>query len=215
MNAKSQSYRAWIALALACLVLAGGRLWADESPWYVAARFGEASAEAQFGTRHPKLVDDEASSAAVELGYEINRYLAVEAGYQDLGSQAGWGSPCLQTDDACIERLATLGLCAVGFECTEVLVALDAEISGLSLALVPRLPLGDRLSLRGKVGLMAWDSDVSTRTDFGPDERFSGEDLLLGVGLHYRFPNGLGVLLQHEQLDLDAGSSSLGLSWGF
>ena len=146
MTPQMKSRRVWIVLGTVCLVLAGGRLWASESPWYVAARLGESSAEARFGSRHPKWVDDEASAVAVEVGYEVNRYLAVEAGVHDLGNHQGFGSPCRQTDDACIERLATLGLCAEGFECTEVLTALDAEIEGLSLALVPSWPLGDRVS---------------------------------------------------------------------
>jgi len=214
MTPQTKLRRVWTVLGAVCLVLAGGRLRAEESPWYVAARLGEASIEAQFGARHAKAIDDEAGSAAVDVGYRVNRYLAVEAGYLDLGSHAGRGSPCLQTDDACIERLAALGLCVEGFECTEVVAALEAEISGLSLALVPSWPIGERLSLRGKVGLMAWDADVAAR-GFGVEERFSSEELLTGVGLEYQFPGGLGILLQHEEVDLDASSTSLGLSWRF
>lgn len=214
MTPQTKTRRVWTVVGAVCLVLAGGRLCAADSPWYVAARFGEASAEARFGTRHPKRVDDKAGSAAAELGYRVNRYVAVEAGYHDLGSHTGFGSPCLQTDDACIERLAGLGLCVEGFECTEVLTALDAEISGFSLALVPSWALGERLSLRGKVGLLAWDSNVSTR-GFGQPESFSGEEIVAGIGLQYSLPSGLGVLLQHEELDLDLGVTSLGLSWEF
>ena len=95
-----------------------------------------------------------------------------------------------------------------------MLTALEAEVSGLSLALVPSWPLADRLSLRGKVGLLAWDADVNAR-GFGVDERFSGEDLLTGIGLEYEFPGGLGLLLEHQEVDLGVGSTSLGLSWQF
>ena len=201
-------------LGVTCLVLGGGQLWAGESPWYVAARFGESRAETQFGARHAKHIDDQASSAAIDLGYELNRYLAVEAGYEDLGRHAGWGSPCLQSDDACIERLAAFDLCVEGFECTEVLAALDAEISGFSLALVPRWPLGERLSLRAKLGVIAWDGDV-TAVGFGVHERFSGEELITGIGLQYDLPGGLGVRMQHDELDLGTGTTSVGVSWRF
>lgn len=214
MSPLNRPFRFWPVLAAASLVLGGGHLWAGESPWYVAARVGEASAEARLGARHPQSIDDEAASAAVDLGYRVNRYLAVEAGYQDLGSHSGFGSPCRQSDDSCIERLAGLGLCVEGSECAEIVTALDADLSGLSLALVPTLPLGERLSLRGKVGLIAWDGDVAAPR-FGAIERFSGEDLVLGVGLEYGFPGGLGLQLQHEELDLDAAATTLGLRWRF
>ncbi len=203
-----------LLLATACLVLAAGRLQAGESPWYVAARFGESSAEAQLGQRHPQRVDDEASTASIELGHEVNRYLAVEAGYHDLGSHAGVGSPCRQNSDCFIERLAALGLCAEGFDCTEIAILIDVEISGLSLALVPRLPLGERLSLRGKLGILSWDGEV-TAASLGTIERFSGENLVAGVGLEYSFPSGLGILAQHEELDLDGGATSIGMRWRF
>ena len=212
-------------ITLAGLVLAGGQAWAGESPWYVAARFGESSVDARLGSRHPKRLDDAANAAVVEVGYAVNRFLAVEFGYHDLGRHAGWGSPCVQTDDACIERLAALELCVEGFDCSEVLVGLEGNVDGFSLALVPIWPLGDRLSLRGKAGLIGWDADVaiapgsffvaagSPFTRRG--ELFSSEDLLAGLGLHYSFPNGLGLQLQHETFDLDAGTTSFGVSWRF
>jgi hypothetical protein len=215
MSLRNGCVRFSTVIGLVCLVLAGGQAWADDSPWYVATRFGESSAEVQFGSRHAKWVDDEANTMAVDLGYEVNRYLAIEAGYLDLGSHGGWGSVCRQSDEACIERLITFGLCIEGSECSpEVLAAQEAEISGFSLALVPGWPLGERFALRGKLGLIAWDSDV-TALGFGVTERFSGEELLTGIGLEYSLPSGLGVLLEHEELDLDASSTSLGLSWRF
>ncbi len=214
MSPPNRQFRFWTVLSTAFLVLGGGQLWAEESPWYVAARFGESSVDAQLGARFTQQINDEAGTAAVDVGYEINRYLAVEAGYQDLGSHAGFGSPCRQTDDNCPELLATFDLCAEGFACTEVLAALDAEISGFSLALVPSLPLGDRVSLRGKVGMIAWDGDVAAPS-FGFRDDFSGEELLTGIGLEYSFPTGLGLLLQHEEMDFDVGATSFGLSWRF
>lgn len=212
-------------ITFAALVLAGGQLSAGDSPWYAAARLGDSSVDARLGTRHTQLIDDQDSSTAFDVGYTINRYLAVELGYQDLGTHSGFGSPCLQSDDNCPERLASTGLCVEGTECTEVLVTLGARVDGLSIALVPSWPLARGLSLRGKAGLIAWDTDV----DFGrpfviravagdttrTGEPFSGRDLLAGLGLRYDFPSGVGVLLQHESFDLDAQTTSLGVAWRF
>ena len=224
MTSYRRHARLSIVIAFAGLVLAGGQAQAGDSPWYAAVRLGDAGVDTLLGARHPKRIDDRDTALAIDVGYTINRFLAVELGYQDLGNHGGFGSPCLQTDDACIERLAALGLCAEGTECTEVLVTLGAAVDGLSLALVPSWPISERLSLRGKAGLIAWDADVAVETGFvlagasrttANGELFSDRDLLAGVGLQYSFPNGLGVLIQHESFDLDAETTSLGLSWRF
>lgn len=225
MSPKTKDLRIWIVVGTVCLVLGGGQLWAGESPWYVAARFGDSRVDATLGDRHPQRIDDEAGAAAVEVGYVVNRYLAVELGYLDLGSHGGFGSPCVQTDVNCPERLA-LELCVQGTECAEILSALEADVDGFSLALVPSWPISDRFIVRGKAGLIAWDADVTAgrilviRSTSGireprSGELFSSSDLLAGLGVHYSFPNGIGLLLQHDTFDLDAGSTTLGVSWRF
>jgi hypothetical protein len=107
MSPQRKLRRGWTVLGAVCLVLAGGQLWADESPWYVAARFGESSTEAQFGSRHPKQIDDEAGAVAVGAGYEVNRYLAVEAGFHDLGRTSTLRSPASRCPWCRAGRLAT------------------------------------------------------------------------------------------------------------
>lgn len=225
MTPQAVQSRIVTVIAFVGLVLGGGQARAGDSPWYVTARLGETSVDALLGSGPFKRLDDRATAAAIDVGYAINRHLAVELGYQDLGSHAGFGSPCPQGDDRCIERLATLGLCAEGFDCTRVVADLEGEVDGISLALVPIWPLGERLSLRGKAGVIAWDADVAvTRGQLFVDsasrvtregELFSSRDLLAGLGLEYSFPNGLGLLLQHETFDLDADTTSLGVSWRF
>lgn len=214
----------WTVIAVACVVLCGGQLQADESPWYVAARLGDAAVDARLGAQPTNRIDDQATVGVVEVGYSLNRYLAVELGYQDLGSYAGFASPCPRGEEGCVERLASLGLCVEGFDCTEVRPTLSAEVDGISVALLPIWPISERLSLRGKAGLIAWDTDVTVERGFvttaasrtTPDgELFSSRDLLAGLGLQYNFPRGLGLLLQHETFDLDARTTSLGVSWRF
>lgn len=212
-------------IAFAALVLATGQLWAGDSPWYAAARFGESRVDAELGSRQPRRFDDSDAATAVEVGYTLNRHLAVELGYQHLGSHAGFGSPCPQSVDSCVERLAALELCAEGFDCARAVNTLSADVDGVSLALVPSWPLTRGLSLRAKAGLIAWDTDVvvergflvpaSTSRTTARGELFSDRDLIAGLGLRYDFPSGLGLLLQHETFQLDAETTSLGLSWRF
>jgi opacity protein-like surface antigen len=203
------------------LVAGGDSLRADESGWQVGLELGRSSLENSFGERHIKRFDDEAGASSVEIGYFFNRYLAVEAGYHDLGSFAGAGSPCPDYVDACIESLAAQpqGLCVEGAPCVEVLAPIEAEVTGWSLAVVPSWPFTERFSAFAKVGAIAWDTDLSSElvvTARGRQfESFSSTDLLAGIGLSYRFGNSLGAVAEYRRLDLDLASTSLGLSWRF
>jgi len=38
---------------------------------------------------------------------------------------------------------------------------------------------------------------------------------LIGVGLQFDFPSGFGLLLQHDEFDLDVSTTVLGVSWRF
>ncbi len=202
-------------LAIACLVLVVGRVSAADSPWFVGAKLGQAHSEARFGARHPQSIDDEAETGALEGGYILNRYLAVQVGYHDLGSYRGVGSPCPQNVDSCIERLAALGLCVEDSECAEIAILIAGELSGFSVALVPSWPLGNRFTVQGKVGLLSWRADIIGSGGFGRIEGFSGEDVLAGLGLRYDVSRRLGLLIEYEEVDLDLSSTSIGMRWRF
>lgn len=207
------------AFLFIALLLGATQLSAGESRWYVESRLGQTDLEAQFGTRWPKFFDGEHAGASIEAGYSLNRYLGVQVGYHDLGEYTGFGVPCREDEDICF---ATLGdtlassteLCA-DLPCDFAPVALSAEVSGLSLSVVPRYPFNDRVSVYGKLGVIDWDSDVAEVFDSRPIQRYSDRDLLTGIGVQYTFPKGLGILAEYQHLDLDAGSTSLGASWRF
>jgi hypothetical protein len=181
----------------------------------VAAGWGQAEVEARLGSRHPRVVEDDDAVAAVIAGYEVHRYLAVQVSYRDLGSFSGFGAPCAQDVEACIERLAELGLCVEGSECAEVLLGLETKLTSVGLALIPQWRVSDRLSMRGKVGVVAWDSEIHGPAGFGRIESLSGDGLVLGVGVLYELASGLGVLLEYDEVDLDLSSAVVGVSWRF
>ena len=220
----SRSKSVWFgasALVAAVLVGGGDPLAADDKGWQVDLKLGRSSLESSFGGRHSKWFDDQADASSAEVGYFFNRYLGIEAGYHDLGSFAGAGSPCPDEVDVCIESLAAQPhtLCVEGAPCVEVLAPIEAEVTGWSVAVVPRWPFTGRFSAFAKVGAIAWDTDLSSElavTARGRQfESFSSTDLLAGIGLSYRFGSGLGAVAEHRRLDLDLASTSLGLSWRF
>ena len=201
------------ASGLVASVAAASPVSAGDSSWYAEVKLGQSSLDAEFGERHVKFFNDgSAAAASVEGGYAFNRYLAVQAGYHELGEYQGTGSGCPDNVDACVERLA---LCAEGTECVEVLVPLEATASGLSLSMVPRWPVSDRFSIFGKLGVIDWDVDVSGGFSNERIEGFSDRVLLTGIGVRYDFPTGLSAVLEYQHLDFDSDSTSLGVGWHF
>ncbi|MCP4204601.1 MAG: outer membrane beta-barrel protein [bacterium] len=189
----------------------------EAAQWYVDARLGEADVAANLGSRHIKRFDSTDTTRSLGIGYRITDYVALELGLHDFGEAQGFGSPCPDNVDACIERFAleTLGLCVEGTECTEVLAPLSADLTGFSLAVVPRWPVTDRVALFGKLGWIDWEADISGLFFGGTRETFSDGELLAGAGVRYDLESGLGVLLEYEQFDLDLDRFSLGLGWAF
>lgn len=215
--AKTISFFRFLSLA----VLVSTAVEAGESRWYVQGTVGQAGLDGSFGPRFQKVFDDEEVSATLGVGYSLNPYLAVEAGYHDLGSHAGFGSPCPVGVDVCIERLVDLGLCVAGSaDCVDtlVLIPVEADLTGWSLSAVPSWRFSDRFSVYGRVGIIDWESDVSSNFPSIPNatiDTFSDQELLTGIGFRYGFPSGLGLLLEYEQFDLDVVSTHVGVHWRF
>lgn len=174
-------------------------LAAGDSPWYLQGKLGQASVQTDFDAADLGFTFDSTESAStVEVGYSLHRFFDVQAGYRDLGRFDGIPTPCPD-----------------GQACPLILtIPVQADVSALSLAAVPRWPVNERFSVFGKLGVLDWDADLSP-TFSGPTfESFSGRDLLAGVGAQYVFPKGFGVLLEYETSDL-ADDVSLGASWRF
>lgn len=207
---------------LASVLVGGGTpLAADQAGWQVDLKYGRSSLEDAFGKRFVKSFDDEADASSVEVGYFFNEYVGVQIGYHDLGTFDGSGSPCPDDVDACIEALSEeiLALCVDVAPCVTVVAPIEAEVTGWSLAVVPSWPVTERFSAFGKLGVLEWDTDLSSGLQFTPRggtfESFSNTDLLTGVGLSYRFGENLGALVEYRRLDLDLASASLGITWRF
>ena len=187
------------AFALLAIAIAAQPAAAGDSRWYLNGQFGQSSYRASVEGRWGFDGDDE--SATAELGVTVNPYLAIEAGYHDLGEFAGIGSPCPRDAEVC----------------TAVVVPVEADVSGVSLAAVPRWAVSPRLSLYGKLGVIDWSSDIRITKPFREHEidSLSGEDLLAALGARWELRDGLGVGLEYRELGFDLESASVGLSYRF
>jgi len=142
--------------------------------------------------------DLKGSGTAWEIigGWEINRYLAIEASYIDAGN----------IND-------TLSIDGIGD------VKLKADTNALTASVVGSLPLSDRFSVFGRAGLMHWKSKQSVHA-LGESESlgdFDGDDPIFGVGAAFEIETAL-VRLEYRIADLDDSDLSLlslGIVWRF
>jgi OOP family OmpA-OmpF porin len=113
-------------------------------------------------------------------GKQMNRYLALEAGYYKLGK---FGFDAITTDGA---------------------LSGDTGLRGFNLDLVGQLPLSERFSVIGRVGA----AYTTARTEFtgnrlnavtAPHSRQSKLGPKLGMGLEYKFSEALALRGEYER----------------
>lgn len=122
--------------------------------------------------------DDSDTSWSIFAGYSFSRYFSVEAGYVDLGVReyrsSGTADPLGPVDSAPVTFNA------------------DFEASGLTLAGIGRLPLGEKLDLHASVGVLFASSEVRTAATVGANSGNSrasahSRELFLSAGTAYNF----------------------------
>lgn len=193
---------AWIGMALA------GNAAASESGPYVSASLGRAEMRNKSGLGSgPSVVDEDKddSSWTLNLGYRINRHLALDLGYVDLGkAEADLSTPALITGRR----------------------SFAAE--GATIALVGMVPIG-RWEPYVKAGMLF--SKTDSRFDgqfFGNSISFQShehtEDPFYGAGLRTRLTKPLQIYLDVTYFDKVGGNmtgpasylnTSAGVLWQF
>lgn len=165
--------------------------------WYGGANVGRSSAKIDDDRISSGLAAGGASSisitnndrdAAYKIfgGYQFNRNFAIEGGYFDLGK--------------------------FGFTATTVPAGTlrgDIKLRGLNLDLVGTLPITEKFSAIGRVGMnyaRAKDSFSSTGAVTAPtnlNPRKSDANYKLGVGLQYAFTDALAMRVEAERYRID------------
>lgn len=183
------------ATVAAALALAASQASAQA---YLGGSIGQSDIDEQIttGLITGGSVDGKDSAFKFFGGYMFNRHFGLEAAYVDLGELSYSGN--------------FLGTPVTGG---------TVELSGVSVSALGAVPIGERFSIFGKIGLFMWDAEARDTTGGLPfSASDEGTDLAFGVGLGYHFTPHLGVRAEWEMLTTDDADSSLlsvGLLWRF
>lgn len=186
-----------IGLITASTAMAGG------NSWYVLGAAGQASNDTSKSEMDALLVSvggtgfastyEKPTMYKLQLGYEINKNLAVEGGY--VGSNNA-------------TYTATGGNLAGP-------ISVSADYSGWNLAAVGIAPINDKFSLLGRLGV----ADIKVKgTVTGPGGTASASgskaDFLVGVGMKYDITSTVFTRLDLDSYKFgDSASSSRGSVW--
>lgn len=199
MRSRSAAITLSVALTAAALVVPTGAR-AHDTGLYLSLKLGTTDVDASFGDAFDAVAEGDDDSRTVELGYRWSRFWALQAGYHDLGRVPGFGDPCDPQAEVC----------------AAVVVPVEAETKAYSLSIVPQLPLGRRLSIFGKVGLVALESEVRGRDAVAElFEKISEEDVIWGIGLRLGLLGPLQLFYEYEGIGEDFETQAFGATWQF
>jgi OOP family OmpA-OmpF porin len=203
------------ALGLVGCVVMSSAFAADDTFWYVGGNIGQSRAKIDDARITPLLpgatISDDNKGNAFKLfgGYQFNRNFAVEGGYFNLGE--------------------------FGYTATTAAPALAAtlngkiKLQGLNLDAVGMLPLGDKFSVFGRVGMQyaqakdTFTSSGAAPTPANPNPSKNALNYKVGVGAQYDFNQSLGMRIEAERFRIndavgnngDINMYSLGLVYRF
>ena len=176
----------------ACAIIGGATLHAQDRGWYVGANLGQSHANidnpgivrglAGVGFATTAIRDGATDMGGkLFLGYELNRYFALEGGLNYLG-----------------QFRYTADVLPAGT------MAGNAVLRGLNFDAVVKLPLGNRFSLFGRVGAnYAQAQDTFTGTGkvvvMVPNPSQSGLDYKFGGGLEFKVNRRVALRLENER----------------
>ena len=83
------------------------------------------------------------------------------------------------------------------------------DVTGMALAGVAAMPVGEQLEVFGKAGVMKWTDESVAGIDR------SDSDMLLGIGASYIMDNNWGIRGEYETVDgdIDASMYSIGATF--
>ena len=191
-----------LLLALAASLVLALPASSQDRGFYISAKRGSTDVDAEYGDTFRQALGGDLDSDAYELGYRFGKLWGVQAGYHDLGSVPGIGSPCPQSDLTCLAELGPI----------------RAEVEAYSAAFVLQYPIGFGLTAFGKTGLVFSDAEIRSIGDGGAEDfvgSFSEQDVIFGLGLRLNLLSRLQVFGEWESFGGDFETVSFGLTWQF
>lgn len=177
--------------ATPALAAEGNAGWA--TGFYATASVGQARADNETletleGAVTGFSVDDTDTGYSAGIGYEFNKYVAIEAGYVNLGEASGTYSDGAGS------------------------ITGSGEGTGFYFGPKLSLPITDAFSVFGKIGLFAWDLDAKASGTGAyaiptTTANYDGTDIYFGLGLAYNITETLGVKAEWTRYNLDADGS--------
>lgn len=197
-----------LALMTAAGLVCATTVFADDEGWYVYGAVGQTTGNSDQSTLDNALTSVGAvgfsSSLStptiynLDVGYQVSKYFAVEGGYLGATSEnynAAGGN--LLDPVTASAKVTGWTLVAVG------ILPLDDQFNFMGL------PLPDRFSLLGKIGV-AGIKDTATVT--GPNGTASVDgtknDLTYGIGLKYDFDDATSMRLCLDSYSVGASTAS-------
>jgi OOP family OmpA-OmpF porin len=181
---------------LALALMAAPYALAAEPGWYLGANIGQSQATIDTDRIRGGLlgsgltagpIDENDRDGGYKLfgGYQLNRHFAVEGGYFDLG-QFGFSTTTTPT--------GTLNG--------------DIKLKGINLDLVGTLPISERFSAFGRIGVArSQASDTFTGTGavtvLNPNPSARSNNLKVGLGLEYAFTPAFSLRTEIERYRVD------------
>ena len=151
----------------------------SDAGWYIGASYGMSNIDVDTGGPGFS-VDGDDSGFKIFGGFQFSKHWGAEVGYFDAGkaSITGPGGSA------------------------------DLSVTALTFAGTGTLPLSEKFSLLGKVGLWMWDTGctgsicLSSASD-------SDTDLYYGIGARYNINRNWGVQVEWEQFETSSDSVTL------
>jgi OmpA-OmpF porin, OOP family len=138
-------------------------------------------------TSNPSTLEDSDTSLALFAGYHFNRYIAIEAGYLDLGTAEYRSTAAVRT----FTPPASMA----------VRTNVDVESTGFTIAGLGSLPLGEMFELHARLGLFFAQTDLSVTVGDARSSATTSSNLD-SIGGFFGIGAGLN-LGEHWSLSLD------------
>lgn len=177
--------KGFAVLSVASAMLVAAPAFAQDQGWYAGLHLGQAKAkDACDGVSGAGIsCDDNDTMFRILGGYQFNKNLAVELGYNDMGEVSASGGGITANIESKIWEVVAVG----------------------------SWPFTPQFSAYGKLGMYRGETDFSTNAPGVGNESESNTDLTYGIGVRWDFTKNLGVRAEY-QIYKDLGGGNIGES---